>query len=321
MRQSLGISRRIRVRDAIICLACLGWMVGSAAFGLAQTPPPSSGGEETIGVETNLVIVPISVRDGRDRFVRGLTRRDFVIREDRIPQPIVDFRASEHPFAAAILLDTSGSMERKLALLRAACAQFIEGFRVGDRFALFSFGNGRVRQLQDFTEERELADAVWDLEARGQTPLYDAILLAAERLSQQPEERRILLVVSDGADTESRTSFDQALRRCLDAHLAVYAVDMSDQAVFGRSLGPDHSSSLRELTARSGGQFFRTPGGNLLRDAFAATIEELHHQYTLTYSPLKEQWDGRWRRIEVQVERPGTKVRTRQGYWARKRPR
>lgn len=291
--------------------------------GLGQTPtrPPVREAEETISVETNLVVVPVTVRDAKQRFVPGLTLKHFRLTEDRIPQQILSFRATEYPFAASILLDTSGSMERKLSLVRAACANFVEGLRPGDRFSLFSFGNGRVRQLQGFTEGQEIADALWDLEARGQTPLYDAIVKAAEALSQQPEERRVLLIVSDGADTESRASFDEVLRRSLEAHLVVYAVDLSDQAVFGRSPGPDSTSGLRELATRSGGQFFRTPGGALLRDAFAATIEELHHQYTLTYQPLQERLDGRWRRIEVVVDRPGLQVRSRQGYWARKRPR
>jgi len=291
--------------------------------GLGQTPtrPPASAPEEAISVETNLVVVPVTVRDAKQRFVPGLTLQHFRLTEDRTPQQILSFHATEHPFAASILLDTSGSMERKLSLVRAACANFVEGLRPGDRFSLFSFGNGRVRQLQGFTEGQEIADALWDLQARGQTPLYDAMLQAAEALSRQPEERRVLLIVSDGADTESRASFDEVLRRSLEAHLVVYAVDLSDQAVFGRSPGPDPTSGLRELATRSGGQFFRTPGGALLRDAFAATIEELHHQYTLTYQPLQERLDGRWRRIEVVVDRPGLQVRSRQGYWARKRPR
>lgn len=291
--------------------------------GLGQVParPPAGETEESISVETNLVVVPVSVRDAKQRFVPGLTLQHFRLTEDRTPQQILSFRATEHPFAAAILLDTSGSMERKLSLVRAACANFIEGLRPGDRFTLFSFGNGRVRQLQGFTEGQEIADALWDLEARGQTPLYDAIKQATEALAQQPEERRVLLVVSDGADTESRASFDEVLRRSLEAHLVVYAVDLSDQAVFGRSAGPDNTSALRDLASRSGGQFFRSPGGSLLRDAFAATIEELHHQYTLTYQPTQDRLDGRWRRIEVQVDRPGLQVRSRQGYWARKRAR
>ena len=288
----------------------------SAAQDPAKKPAPD---EEALSIETNLVVVNVTLKDARNQYVPGLTAANFQILEDAVAQRILSFGYEESPFAAAILLDASGSLENKLSLVRAACSTFVEGIREGDAYSIYSFGDGKVRKLQDFTEVRDIPDAVWDMKAKGRTPLYDAIVQASEALARRPEKRRAILVVSDGADTESRASLDQAVRKAVEAHLLVYAVDMSDRAVYGASAGPGGAGILKNMAVRTGGQFFQTPGGGKLREAFAATVEELRHQYTLTYVSANELQDGKWRAIEVRVDRPNLSIRTRQGYWAQKR--
>jgi len=274
--------------------------------------------DETITLETNLVVLNVTITDGRDRYVPGLKREDFQIFEDKLQQKIVNFSYDENPFTVAILLDISLSMENKLSLARAACANFVEGLRDGDTFAIYSFGGFKVKTLQDFTEVRDIPDSVWDMKADGETPLYDGIVKAAEALAKRPERRRAILVVSDGADTKSRASLDQALRKTLDAQASIYAVDMTDAAVYHVQPRDNGAEIMKQLAAKSGGKFFPTAGGSKLRDAFAATIEELRHQYTLTYESGNERFDGRWRAVEVKLAKPQFNVRTRQGYYARK---
>lgn len=292
-----------------------------------QEPGEKPGQQDSIAVETNLVVVNVTIRDARRSYVAGLTRENFQILEDGIRQEILSFNDEENAFTSAILLDSSGSMESKLSLVRSACAVFVDGLGVGDSYSIFSFGDAKVRKLQNFTEIRDLPDAVWDLKARGQTPLYDAIIEATAALSQRPERRRAIVIVSDGADTQSRASLDEVIRKAVEAQLLVYAVDLTDSAVYGSSSAGSQSGVnsgagvLKSLTTKTGGQFFQTPGGSRLREAFAETIEELRHQYTVTYSSSNERQDGRWRSIEVRVNRPDLRIRTRQGYWARRRGR
>lgn len=291
----------------------------SGPVGQDRPRPPASSTETTLGITTNLVVVNVTVRDGAQRFVRSLTRNDFRIREDGTDQEILSFELAENPAAVAILLDASGSMENKLSLVRAACSLFVAGLNAGDNYSIFSFGDSKVRQLQKFTELRDIPDAVWDLQARGQTSLYDAIVTAAAALGARPERRRAMLIVSDGADTRSRASLDEATRRAVEAQIVVYGVDLSDSTVFGQRAGLESGAGiLRSLTTRTGGRFFTSPGGGRLREAFAETIEELRHQYTLTYDSSNEKRDGRWRKIEVEVGRPKLELRTRPGYWAAK---
>lgn len=297
------------------------------AFGLALSPiraqqqdplRNSESDDEAILLETNLVLLNVTITDLKDRYVPGLKVEDFSILEDSSPQQIISFGFEETPFAAVILLDTSASMEKKLTLERAACANFIDGIRAGDLFSIYSFGGTKIKKMQDFTEVRDMPDSVWDLRAEGNTPLYDAIIKAAEALAKRPERRRAILIVSDGADTQSKSTLEQAIRRAIASHASIYAVDLSDSSVYGATPRDNGAEVLKAMAAKTGGRFFRTPGGSKLREAFTNTVNELRNQYTLAYESSNDKLDGRWRSIEVRVARPKLNVRTRQGYYARR---
>jgi Ca-activated chloride channel homolog len=286
----------------------------------AQDPQKKSEpGEEVISMETNLIVVNVTVTDALENYVSGLKIEDFKILEDGAPQRALDLTIDEAPFAAAILLDASGSMGHKLSLARAACGNFLSELRDGDMAAVYSFSGYKVKTLQEFSESRDAPEAVWDMKARDETPLYDAIVKAADALTQRAERRRAILVVSDGADTKSKASLDQAARKTLDANALIYAVDMSDRAVFKSERKDNGAEVMKMLATKTGGRFIATPGGAGLRDAFAGTVEELRRQYTLTYESTNEKLDGKWRAIEVRLARPGLNVRARQGYYARKK--
>jgi Ca-activated chloride channel family protein len=274
--------------------------------------------QEVVSLDTNLVVLNVTVTDQKENYVAGLKVDDFSVFEDGVPQLISSFSFSEMPFAAVILVDTSASMAPKLSLARAACARFAEGIRVGDMVAIYSFGGTRVRQIQDFTESRDVHPLLWEIRAEGETPLYDSIVEAAEALSRRPERRRAILIISDGADTSSRASFEEAMRKAIAAGVAIYSVDLSDSALYRRSVRDSGGEVLKALSSRTGGRHFITPGGSKLREAFEQTVEELRNQYTITYEPLNERQDGRWRSIEVKLKQPELNIRTRQGYYARK---
>lgn len=281
-----------------------------------QKPKGRESADGVVSVETNLVVLNVTITDAKDRYVAGLKAEDFSVFEDSVPQRIASFSFEEMPFAAAILLDTSASMEPKMSLARAACARFAGGIRDGDLVAIFRFGGTTVKMVQDFTESKDVDPAVWEMRAEGDTPLYDCIVKAAGALSQRPEHRRAILLVSDGADTKSRATMEEALRRVISAGIAVYAVDLSDSALYRSGRRDNGAEILKTLAAKTGGRFFSSPGGNKLRDAFAQTVEELRNQYTITYEPTNDRLDGRWRAIEVRISRPKSNARTRQGYYA-----
>jgi Ca-activated chloride channel homolog len=282
-----------------------------------KSDPDSAG--DTISVETNLVVLNVTVSDLQDRYVSGLKAADFRILEDNNQQEILGFTSEEMPFTAAILLDASESMQHKLTLERAACTSFVDGLREGDTFAIFSFAGTKVKKMQDFTEVHDVPDKLWDLKPDGNTPLYDAIVQASEELSNRSERRRAVLIASDGADTTSKASLDQALRKAAAANVMVYAIDMTDNTVFRTNRRDTSADVLKSMAEKTGGKFFQTPGGNALRDAFAKAVTELRNQYTITYSSTNERQDGRWRAIDVRVARPDLSIHTRKGYYASKK--
>lgn len=277
--------------------------------------------EQVLKVETTQIVLNAIVTDAFDKHVTGLKAEHFRLSEDQVPQQIVSFGMEQVPFVAAILLDLSGSMGNKMSLARAACARFAAGIRVGDSIALYGFTGTKVKLMQDFSEVRDLDPIIWDTDPKDETPLYDAIVTASEALGKREEQRRAILLISDGADTRSKASFDDAVRAASLANVMIYAVDMSE-AAFGRGPAKDAGSQvLKDFSLKTGGRFFPSPGGGKLRDAFEEAIDELRNQYTLVYESTNDKQDGKWRTIELTSKNPSYKVRTRQGYYAAKAPK
>jgi Ca-activated chloride channel family protein len=312
-------SRSLQVPLALIFLftLSLAFLSGQLFQQPAHAQPSSlkqAQDDDVIRVTTDLVVLNATVLDQNGKFVAGLKRSDFQIIEDGVEQKVAGFTAEETPFAAAILLDISGSMETRLTLGRSAAIRFLDGLRDADVAAVYSFDN-RVQQMQDFAPGRDLPARTYGLRAKLLTALNDAVLRAADDLSKREEKRRAIVVLSDGGENSSRASADKALDHALLASATIYAVNMSERGP-GRDLVGE--GILKNLAEKSGGRYVATPGGQELRDSFAAIAEELGHQYTLVYRPLNRARDGKWRAIEVKPIRPNVIVRTRKGYRAPK---
>ncbi len=275
--------------------------------------------DEVVRVNTDLVVLNVTVTDGSGQYVRGLRKTDFKIYEDGKevdPSLIKSFALQESPFASVVLLDTSGSMESRLSLGRSAAIRFLDGLREEDVAAVFKFDT-KVEQVQDFSGGRDLAPIAYGLRAKGMTTMNDAIVEAAKALVNRPEARKAIVVLSDGVDTYSKASPGKALESALAVGASIYAVDMS--ATDGN--GPrtnQNAAILKSLAEKTGGRFIATPGGPALRDAFASIAQELGQQYTIAYRPLNDARDGKWRALEVKLKREDLTLRTRKGYRAPK---
>jgi Ca-activated chloride channel family protein len=308
-------STRLRNSFLLIALAALLVCTAHPAASPANSPAHfPQDQDDVVRVDTELVVVNATVLGKDGKFVPGLRRGDFHVFEDGQEQTLATFSAEETPFAAAVLLDTSGSMESRLTLGRSAAIRFLDGLREEDVAAVYSFDH-KVERWQDFSPGRDLPARVYGLKPKMLTALNDAVLRAAEDLAKRPERRRAILVLSDGGENSSKASADTALDRALQAGATIYAVNMSPQGV-----GRDQIASgiLKNLAEKSGGRYIATPGGQELRDEFAAIAEELGHQYTLGYRPSNRARDGRWRAIQVKLPKPEVTVRTRKGYRAPK---
>ena len=306
--------RRGRFLECVLAAVILGILLAGPMVNAQQD-------EDVIRVNTELVVLNITVTDSAGQYVPGLRRSDFKIYEDGrevSAELISSFSSHESPFASVVLLDTSGSMENRLSLARSAAIRFLDNLRLEDVAAVYKF-DSKVEQVQEFSGGRDLAPMAFGLRARGMTTLHDAIVDAAKALALRPEKRKAIIILSDGMDTQSKASSDKAVESALAVGASIYAVDMT--AIDGRSSGADRQSAmiLKSFAEKSGGRFVATPGGPALRDAFASIANELGHQYTVAYRPLNDAHDGKWRKLDVKVSRSDLIVRTRKAYRAPKK--
>ena len=282
-----------------------------AAAGFAQD-------DEPIRVDTSLVVLNATITDTKGRPALGLKQNQFKIFEDGKEQRIEFFEAASTPFAAVILLDTSGSMEQRVSLARSAAIQFLDRLRTDDVAAIYNF-DSKVSLVQDFSNSRDIYEGVFDLKANGMTVLNDAIYEAAEVLGKRPEKRRAIIVLSDGADTKSGRSADKSLKAAMAVNATIYTIDMSGVNAGNASERMQNQGVLKNFAEKSGGKFIATPGGVAMREAFKNIVEELGVQYTIGYQPTNTALDGKWRAIEIDLNDSGLNVRTRKGYHAPKK--
>jgi Ca-activated chloride channel family protein len=275
--------------------------------------------DDVVRVSTENVVLNLTVTDNAGQYVKGLKLSDFKVYEDGVevkPEMVASFSLHESPYAAVVLLDSSGSMEARFTLARSAAIRFLDGLREEDVAAIYRF-DSKVERVQEFSGGRDLAPTAYAIRAKGMTTLNDAVVEAARILVARPEHRKAIVILSDGMDTYSKATSDKAVESALAVGASIFAVDMSDLNV-GGSAGRQGAAQLRGFAERTGGRFVATPGGQALRDTFAGIAEELGHQYTIAYRPVNKKRDGKWRKLEVKLSREDLTVRTRKGYRAPK---
>jgi len=276
--------------------------------------------DDVIRTNTDNVVLNVTVTDKSGQYVKGLKASDFKVYEDGVevkPEMIASFSLQESPYAAVVLLDSSGSMEARFTLARSAAIRFLDGLRDEDVAAVYRF-DSKVERVQEFSGGRDLAPIAYAIRAKGMTTLNDAIVEAAHTLADRPEHRKAIVILSDGMDTFSKASAEKAVESALAVGASIYAVDMSALEVSG-SNAHQGAPTLEGFATKTGGRFISTAGGPALRDAFTGIAQELGQQYTIAYRPQNTTRDGKWHKLEVKLSREDLIVRTRKGYRAPKK--
>lgn len=299
--------------------------------------------QQALRVDVRLVNVFATVADESGRYVSGLTKDDFILEEDGIPQEIGHFGQDENiPVSVGIIFDTSGSMQSKLRTAIIAVDQFIRTIHQDDDIFLMTFAS-RTELRQDFTSDREkLSKALRNITATGSTVLYDALKEGLIRIKSGEHQKRAILLITDGEDTSSATRFPEIVQRVRESELLLYALGISPvtyadpsehvpfnlptalpgvgrrQPSFGRRDAVD-MDVLETLGSESGGRAFLLSdvligGGNNIERVLSQVAAELRSQYTLAFYP-KHPDDGRFHTLAVKVK-SGLAVRARRGYTA-----
>ena len=277
--------------------------------------------DDVVRTNTENVVLNVTVTDKSGQYVKGLKASDFRVYEDGVevkPETFASFSLQESPYAAVVLLDSSGSMEERFTLARSAAIRFLDGLRDEDVAAVYRFDT-KVERVQEFSGGRDLAPMAYAIHAKGMTTLNDAIVEASHSLIERPEHRKAIVILSDGMDTFSKASSDKAVESALAVGASIFAVDMSALEISG-SMPRQGAGSLKSFAEKTGGRYVAIAGGPALRDAFAGIAEELGQQYTIAYRPVNKNHDGKWRTLEVRLNNHDNLiVRTRKGYRAPKK--
>ncbi len=272
------------------------------------------------GIE--LVSLNVTVTEGA-KYVSDLTINDFEVYEDGAKQAVTFFSREQQPIALAILLDTSNSMEDKLATAQEAAIGFARRMKKEDAIEVIEF-NSQVRIPQAFTNDiTALERAIRQTTVNGSTSLYNAIYVSLKELKKErarsAEEirRQAIVVLSDGDDTSSLVEYDEVLDLAKRSETAIYAIGLRQQDS-GRPRFKEAEFVLRQLSQETGGRVYFPSSVTELPKIYEQISEELSNQYSLAYSSKNPLRNGVWRRIVVRVTRPGLTTRTRQGYFGPK---
>jgi Ca-activated chloride channel homolog len=285
----------------------------------AAQQPPSKYDDQTYRVTVDLINIFCSVWDkDTNSFVTNLAREDFTILEDNQKQEIKNFsREMNLPLTLAFLIDTSQSVAPKLKFEQEAATSFFHSvLRDRDRAMLLEFDSG-VTLVQDFTSDpNKMAKQIKTLRAAGGTALYDAIYLACDEKLIREMGRKAIVVLSDGEDQSSKTTFDQALEMALKAEATIFSISVNRGGFFGVGSTKNGDRIMKQFSEESGGRAFFPFKVEELEDAFRQINQELRSQYNIGYLSGNAKRDGSYRKIEVRIPEKNLKLNYRKGYYA-----
>ena len=294
----------------------------------AATSTQSSAGEEVdaedvVRINSNLVTVPASVIDAQGRPVTDLKLEDFELRVDGQPKPISELGSSETPVTLALLFDNSSSLSAARDFEKQAAVRFFRSvIRPIDMAAVYSVSTYPTLSQPLTNDVRTLVRTIERFgKPEGATALFDAVVQAANYLRPYQQGRKVIIIVSDGADTISEINFDAALQRAQAADCQIYAVQTGHiENANLRDLAAERR--LQDFAGQTGGAVYVPRGTSDLDAAFAQISADLAQQYVLSYYPTDERRDNLFRTISVRVvTRPNLRVRARKGYYPRKAER
>jgi Ca-activated chloride channel homolog len=296
---------------------------------VTATPTPEGQDDESIRISIRRVRLPITVVDKKGQPVTGLTASDFLILEDKKPQQIETFADEKEslPIYVGVLMDTSASTAGKLKFEQESAKNFMYSVvRLRKDHVAFATFDDEVTLRQDFTDKLDLLDKAVDKvkETGAHTSLYDAIWQMCDEKMRNVSGRRVLVVITDGADTYSRATLRDAIDIAQRTETTIFGISTKagfSGAVPGVEAGQVSSGTDRDLVKlceETGGAAFFTGDMLALERSFTKISKELHTQYIVTYKPTNDRYDGSFRRIEVKLANKldGVKVRTKTGYTA-----
>lgn len=325
--ESSSVRSQAGINVLSICLVAALLLTGSDLRSAAQTigteQPISNQVADsdpilTISKRVDEVRLFFTVTDSHGKFVGALNAHDFALLDNgRPPERLYHFQArASLPLQVVLLVDISSSIKYRFPFEQKAATMLLKNIlRPGvDQASIIAFGTD-VRDLQSMTgDTAQLAKVLRNLHPGGETSLYDALSLAAQKFSAVTQDgvRKVIILLTDGADTTSRLGAAEAVNRIVLSEATVLVVD----ATVPSENGTKGQAFLEQLTSASGGNILAARQVADLKGAFRAVEKVLRNQYTISYKPSEFRADGSFRQIHLNPVKQGWKVHCREGYYA-----
>ena len=272
-----------------------------------------------IRLNSDLVLVPVTVTDPMNRLVTGLERDDFQVFENNVRQKITSFGSEDAPVSIGIIFDLSGSMTSKLVRAKESILQFIKTANPEDEFFVIGF-NDRPELIEDFTSSvSEIQARMATVHSGHRTALLDAIYYGVAKMRYARHQRKALLVVSDGGDNRSVYTEGEVRAKVRESDVQIYAMGIFDPyaPTPEERMGP---RLLQTLCEDSGGRMYPVEDVDELSDIAEKISTELRNQYIVGYRPTDLKRNGKWRKLKVKISPPPglppLTVYARTGYYA-----
>lgn len=280
---------------------------------------------ETIRIDSRLVTVPVSVTDANGNPIRNLTAEDFVVEEDGVNQQVQTLgEPGKTPIEMVLLFDVSRSIRNRFDFEREAASRFVnQVLKPGDGISIFAIGTTpKLAVARTDNVEKAVTGAMAIQPTEDSTAFHDTIVRAAQHISDtsSPEVRRVMVVLSDGEDTNSvRFKLGDSLRELQRAECLFYSINPSGPSIFLNRISVKGQDGMFKLATDTGGMAFLPDKLEDLTQVFNQITAELQAQYLLGYYSTNDTNDGKFRRIKVKAAKSSElRIRAKTGYFAAK---
>jgi VWFA-related protein len=266
--------------------------------------------------DTRLVVLHATVVDAKGNFVIDLPQSAFKVYENNVEQPVKIFRREDVPVSLGLIVDNSGSMRLRRNKVESAALQMVKASNRQDEVFIVNFNDDAFLDIDFTSDVKKMEEGLTRIDARGGTAMYDAISMSIDHLKAKAKrDKKVLMLITDGADTASRTSLEKLVSQTHTTDVVIYAIALLNDEIPREA--KKARRALETITKASGGLCF-FPKTLEEVDALALEVaKDIRNQYVIAYSPTVQELDGTFRQIRVTVNGPNRPtVRTRSGYYA-----
>src|SRR5262249_1101790 len=287
----------------------LGVLISSFVLLAQDRSQPQKQGKDdyTLSIEALEVQLPISVVDKEGRPLDGLKQENFQIFEDKVAQTIRTFRHEDIPMSLGLVIDNSGSMRNKRERVNSSALAFVRESNPEDETLIINFDDSAYLE-QEFTSSiGDLIDALENIDARGETALYDALYLAADKVTKEgKKDKKALLLITDGEDNASKYGINKVIEALRQAKVPLYAIGLLEEddhscGLFKNPPSKKAKDDLIKFADITGGQAYFPKNLDEVEELVKHIAHDLRNHYTVSYTPTNANLDGSWREISVKI--------------------